>query len=129
MSGGFNQCRIPGCGSPVPAELKTEILCIPHFLFAAESVCAAMRRETARPGPDATRRTEIENYVAASAMKLARLGTGTVRISDETKKRLLTTFHTLMILRENLDRASNLFQPRLQASKSETPLVSAAALG
>jgi hypothetical protein len=88
-----------------------------------------MRRETARPGPDATRRTEIENYVAASAMKLARLGTGTVRISDETKKRLLTTFHTLMILRENLDRASNLFQPRLQASKSETPLVSAAALG
>lgn len=122
------KCCIPGCGTPVPAELETEVLCVPHFLLAAESVCTAIHREATPGGPTATRRTEIEHYVATSAVKLARLGTGTVRLSDETKRRVLTTFLTLMILREKLDRDSNCIEPRRRVTKSETPLALAAVL-
>ena len=50
-----------------------------------------------------------------STLKLARIGTGTVRLSDETKERVLRTFHTLMILSENLDRDSQGLQPTRQA--------------
>jgi hypothetical protein len=115
------KCRIPGCGSPVPAELETETLCVTHFLTAAESSCSAIRREAIPGGPDAPRRLEIQDYVAASAMKLARLGTGAVRLSDDVKKRILTTFHTLMILRENLDRDADRVRPRRPVVKSDAP--------
>ena len=131
MSDIINQrkCCIPGCGTPVPAELETEVLCVPHFLLASESTCSAIRRETTPGGPDARRRNEIENYVSASAVKQARLGTGSVRLSDETKKRVLTTFLTLMILRENLDRGSNRFVPRRRGIESDISLASVAVLG
>jgi hypothetical protein len=115
------KCGIPGCGMEVPPELEAETLCISHFLLAAESVCAAIRRETVTGWPEPLRRAEIQEYVAASAMKLARVGTGTLRLTDETKKRILTTFLTLMILRENLDRDADRFRPRLQSAKSDTP--------
>jgi len=52
-------------------------------------------------------------------VKLACLGTGTVRLSDEMKRRVLTTFLTLMILRENLDRAANRFLTRSQTTRTE----------
>lgn len=71
-----------------------------------------MRRETAARALNAMRRAEVENYVATAAVKLALVGTGRARISDEIKKRVLTTFLTLMILRENLDRPDNKFAPR-----------------
>jgi hypothetical protein len=115
------KCCISGCMTAVPQELKTEALCVSHFLSGAESSCAAIRRETLPDEPDAPRRIEIQDYVATSAMKLARLGTGSQRLSDETKKRILTTFHTLMILRENLDRDSDRFRPRRQNKKSDSP--------
>jgi hypothetical protein len=121
------KCGFPGCGAAVPEELESEVVCVSHFLLAAENVCMAFRRETIPGGPDAPRRTEIHDYVASSAMKLARLGTGTVRLSDETKKRILTTFLTLMILRENLDRDAQSFRPRRQLAKSEAPTVLVAA--
>jgi hypothetical protein len=115
------KCCMPGCGTAVPAELETDTLCVSHFLSTAETACAAIRREAIPGGPDVPRRLEIENFVAASAIKLARIGTGTARLTDETKKRVLTTFLTLMILRENLERTSNCFQPRRAAAKAETP--------
>jgi hypothetical protein len=80
-----------------------------------------MRRETVLGGSEPLRRVEIQEYVATSALKLARVGTGTLRLSDETKKRILTTFLTLMILRENLDRDADRFRPRIQTTKSDTP--------
>jgi hypothetical protein len=116
-----HKCCIPGCGVSVPEELQAETMCVSHFLLSAESACAVIRRETLPSGPDAARRAEIQDYVANSAMKLAQIGTGTARLTDETKKRVLTTFLTLMILRENLDRTSNCFQPRRStAAKPET---------
>ncbi|HLJ24825.1 MAG TPA: hypothetical protein VKT71_12005 [Candidatus Acidoferrales bacterium] len=115
------KCCMPGCGTSVPEELETDTLCVSHFLSTAENACAAIRREAIPGGPDVPRRLEIENFVAASAIKLARIGTGSARLTDETKKRVLTTFLTLMILRENLERTSNCFQPRRAAAKVETP--------
>jgi len=127
MSNSFNQCCTPGCGTSVPAQLEAEGLCVPHFLLFAEKVCTEIRHETAADGSSAARRAEIESYLAASAVKLAHLGTGSVRLSDEVKKRVLTTFLTLMILRENLDRTANRFLPRQRTTRTEVASVSAAA--
>jgi hypothetical protein len=128
MGTSLHQCSTPGCGTLVPAELELEGYCVSHFLLSAEKVCAEIRREAATGESSLTRRAEFESYVAASAMKLALVGTGTARLSDELKKRLLTTFLTLMILRENLDRPLNPFQPRRsRATRTEAASVSAAA--
>jgi hypothetical protein len=108
-----NQPCILGCRVPVPAELVTEGLCVVHFLLGAEKACAEMRHETASGSLCPKRRAEIEKYAAMSAMKLACLATGSLRIPDETKMRILTTFLTLMILRENLDRVTSKFVPWL----------------
>jgi hypothetical protein len=123
----FKQCRIPGCGTLVPTELEMEGYCVPHFLSAAESACAEMRRETATGASNAARRAEVESYVAAAAVKLALVGTGSARLSDEIKKRVLTTFLTLMILRENLDRATAHFTPRQRTTATNVNVVSAVA--
>jgi hypothetical protein len=120
-------CCIPGCGTSVPAELDLEGFCVAHFLSAAEKACAEMRRETAAGAASAIRQAEAENYVAAVAVKLALVGTGSARISDEIKRRVLTTFLTLMILRENLDRASNRLSPRQRKTGTNLTAVSAAA--
>jgi hypothetical protein len=125
MSKSSNQCCAPGCGTLVPGELETEGFCVPHFLLSAEKSCTEMRRETALGGSNATRRVELENYVATSAVKLALIGTGSVRLSDEIKKRVLTTFLTLMILRENLDRPVNSFLPRQRTNRTEATMLSA----
>jgi hypothetical protein len=50
-----------------------------------------------------------------------------VRLSDEIKKRLLTTFLTLMILRENLDRTPSAFLSRQRTPRTEVPTVSVVA--
>jgi hypothetical protein len=100
-----------------------EGFCVPHFLLSAEKACAEMRRETAAGESNAIRRAEFESYVASSAVKLALIGTGSVRLSDEIKKRVLTTFLTLMILRENLDRAPNPFLPRRRTPMTDVTAV------
>jgi hypothetical protein len=108
------KCSVSGCGCQVPAELEAETLCVLHFLLAAEKGCSEMRRETAG-GPDSLRRAAIQAYVATTAVKLACIGTGNVRLSDEMKKRILTDFLGLMILRENLDRQSINIQHEIES--------------
>jgi hypothetical protein len=113
-----NQPCVPGCKAPVPAELEAEGLCVLHFLLVTEEACAKMRHETAAGGLLDARRTEIEDYAATSAKKLACFATGRLRLTDEMKKRVLTTFLTLMILRENLDRSSGRSGRELRNSNS-----------
>ena len=110
----------------VPTELEIEGICLSHFLLSLEQACTEIRRETPAGGSSATRRAEIETYVATSAVKLACIGTGSMRLSDEIKKRVLTTFLMLMILRENLDRAANPFLPRQRATRPEVTVLAAA---
>ena len=105
-SGQDRRCTFDCC-APVPAELESERLCIPHFLLSVEQACAEMRRETAGGRASAERQTEIVNYLIACGTTLARVATGSLRLSDELKKRILSTFLTLMNLRENLDRSAS----------------------
>jgi len=99
-------CSSPGCKATVPVELKAERLCALHFTLSVEQTCAEMRRETAVAAATAERRADIARYIASSGEKLAHLATGSEVLPDEMKGRILSTFLTLMNLRENLDRAA-----------------------
>ena len=93
-----------GCAAPVPPELAVERLCVLHFILRIEQSCADMRREAATGKLTAERRAHIARGLGVYAVALASVGTGTQRLSDELKKRMLSTFLTLMIMRENLCR-------------------------
>ncbi len=113
-----HQPCVPGCRAPVPPELEAERLCVLHFILSIEHASAEMRRETAMGRASAARQTEIANYVTATAMTLSYVATGSLRLSDDLKKRVLNTFLTLMNLRESLDRAASRCGPELQAPRS-----------
>jgi hypothetical protein len=66
-----------------------------------------LRRENALGKTTAERQSEIADYVKTTAMKLTQVATGRNRLSDEFKKRILTTFLTLMNVQESLDRSAN----------------------
>jgi hypothetical protein len=106
------------CQAPVPRELEAEGLCVLHFILSLEHVCAEMRRETAVGRASTTRQAEIANYVTAAAVKLSYVATGNLRLSDELKKRILTTLLTLMNVRESLERAANRYVPELRGTRS-----------
>ncbi len=95
------------CQLPVPRELETEVLCVQHFLTTVEHDCSELRREIAVGKTTPTRQTEIADWVKATANKLTIIAYGRLRLSDEYKKRILTTFLTLMNLHESLDRSAN----------------------
>jgi hypothetical protein len=95
------------CQVAVPQELEGELLCVQHFLLGVEHDCAELRRETAQGRTNAARQSEIASYVKITAMKLTQVATGRMRLTDDYKKRILTTFLTLMNLQESLDRAAN----------------------
>ncbi len=101
------QTRLCWCQVPVPRELDAECLCVLHFILSIDHDCADLRRETAMGKTSPERQSEIASYVKATAMKLTEVATGRMRLSDEFKKRILTTFLTLMNLQESLDRAGN----------------------
>jgi hypothetical protein len=99
--------RLCWCQIPASQELNEECLCANHFLLGIEHDCADLRREVAQGKTGTDRQLEIACYVKATAMKLTEVATGRVRLSDELKKRILTTFLTLMNLQESLDRSAN----------------------
>lgn len=102
-----NQSPLCWCQVPVPHELRAECFCVLHFILNIDHDCADLRRETAMGRTSPERQSEIAGYVKATAMKLTEVATGRLRLSDELKKRILTTFLTLMNLQESLDRAAN----------------------
>ena len=95
------------CQVPVPQELENEVLCVQHFLTTVEHDCSELRREIAVGKTTPARQTEIADWVKATASKLTGVAYGRLRLSDEYKKRVLTTFLTLMNLHESLDRSAN----------------------
>ncbi|HEV3483557.1 MAG TPA: hypothetical protein VGR97_14660 [Candidatus Acidoferrales bacterium] len=64
-----------------------------------------MRRETVIGGCGAGRRSEIGAYVKGTAERLSRVAVISPPLTDDMKKRVLTTFLTLMNLQESLDRS------------------------
>jgi hypothetical protein len=112
-AGSPHSCQ-PGCSAAVPQELAVESVCIQHFILRIEQSCADMRREAAKERASQTRTREIEAYVKSTALKLSDVVTSKTRLSDDLKKRVLTTFLTLMNLQENIDRCNSRFLcPRL----------------
>jgi hypothetical protein len=95
-----------GCTAPVPPELAAERMCVYHFTKSIERSCSEMRRETSRGGNSVTaqRQAQLARSLQAYAAMLASVSMGPQRLTDELKKRILTTFLTLMVERENLCR-------------------------
>ena len=99
-------CHIAGCKHDVPAALAGQKLCVLHFTLSLESSCAEMRRETALGNTPHDRQREIMGFITEHGEKLAGVATSGLHLTDDLKARVLSTFLTLMNLRENLDRAS-----------------------
>ena len=97
-------CRITGCKAAIPAELETHELCLVHFTLDVEWRCNDLRLE-AREASDA-RRGEIKQFIAEHGALLAHIATSSPRLPDEQKARILSTFLTLMNLRESVERAA-----------------------
>ena len=93
----------------MPAELETERLCVTHFIASVDYAYAEFRREAALDRASTARRLEMADYIKTTAMKLTLIATGSVRLTDDMKKRFLTTFLTLMNLREDLERSTSRF--------------------
>lgn len=101
-----NSCEVKGCKSEVPAALRDNHLCVLHFTLSVEGGCAEMRRETALGNAPQERQKEIMQFISEHGERLARVATSGLPLTDDLKARILSTFLTLMNLRENLDRAN-----------------------
>src|SRR4029434_2940672 len=97
-------CQIAGCKSTAPSALDGQKLCVLHYTLSLESSCSEMRRETALGNAPHERQREIMRFITDSGEKLARVATSGMPLTDDLKARILSTFLTLMNLRENLDR-------------------------
>lgn len=100
------QCKAPGCKGSVPPALEEQGSCILHYTLALEGTCGEMRRETALGNAPHERQREIMKFLTESGERLARVATSGIPLTDDMKARILSTFLTLMNLRENLDRSS-----------------------
>jgi hypothetical protein len=99
-------CQVAGCKNDTPPALADQKLCVLHFTLSLEASCAAMRRETALGNAPHERQREIMGFITEHGEKLARVATSGLHLTDDLKARILSTFLTLMNLRENLDRAN-----------------------
>jgi hypothetical protein len=100
------RCQTAGCKNDSPPALAEQQLCVLHFTLSLEAGCAEMRRETALGNTAHERQREIMRFITENGEKLARVATSGLHLTDDLKARILSTFLTLMNLRENLDRAS-----------------------
>jgi hypothetical protein len=115
---------IARCTSSVPPELDSTGLCVSHFTFNVEKACAQMHRQIAMAGVSGERQVEIAVYVEECAMLLARVASS-LALSDVLKRRVLSTFLSLMNLRETLERAGTSAASPMRALKPAIESVTA----
>ena len=99
-------CKVTGCKNDSPPALAEQQVCVLHFTLSIEGSCAEMRRETALGNAPHDRQREIMRFITESGERLARVATSGLHLTDDLKARILSTFLTLMNLRENLDRSN-----------------------
>lgn len=107
------------CTASVPQELDAVGFCVSHFTFNVEQACAEMHRQIAMRGLSSDRRAEITVYVGEHAVLLARVA-ASLSLSDVLKRRVLSTFLSLMNLRETLERSNG--APPVRINKNIAPL-------
>ncbi len=95
------------CKSPVPKELEAKGLCVSHFTLDIEKTCADMHRQIALRGVSPERQAEMAVYLEDCSVRLARVSSS-MCLSDQLKRRVLSTFLSLMNLRETLERANGM---------------------
>jgi hypothetical protein len=117
---GHQVCR-SRCEAPVPAQLELVGLCVSHFTSGIENTCSELHREIALNLLTAERQTEVANYIGECASLLARLAAN-LCVSDDLKRRILSTFLSLMNLRETLEHATSRLTPNLRVPKSSATL-------
>src|SRR5215467_5068432 len=100
------RCQTPGCKNDTPPALADQQVCVLHFTLSLEAGCAEMRRETALGNAPHERQKEIMRFITEHGERLARVATSGLHLTDDLKARILSTFLTLMNLRENIDRAN-----------------------
>ena len=99
-------CQISGCKIEAPQAIAEQRLCVLHFTLSLEASCAEMRRETALGNAPQDRQREIMRFITENGERLARVSISGLHLTDDLKARILSTFLTLMNLRENLDRSN-----------------------
>ena len=99
-------CQIAGCKNDPPPALAEQRFCVLHFTLTLETSCSEMRRETALGNAPQERQREIMKFITENGESLARVATSGLHLTDDLKARILSTFLTLMNLRENLDRSN-----------------------
>lgn len=99
------------CNALVPSELDSAGLCVLHFTTKVEQNCANLHRQIALRGATPERRNEVAVYIGESSLVLARVSSN-LCLSDELKRRVLSTFLSLMNLREKIERAESYPEPR-----------------
>jgi len=97
---------IYGCKNDTPPALAEQRFCVLHFTLTLETSCSEMRRETALGNAPQERQREIMKFITENGECLARVATSGLHLTDDLKARILSTFLTLMNLRENLDRSN-----------------------
>ena len=90
----------------VPGGFAGDRLCVLHYTLFVEQECAEMRRESALGKNSHERQNELMGKIADRGEALVHVATSGFPMSDELKARILSTFLTLMNLRENLDRSN-----------------------
>jgi hypothetical protein len=95
------------CETAVPPELESVGHCVSHFTLSVEQTCRELHREIVLRGVDAERQASVASYIRECALLLAGVSSNTP-LSDELKRRILSSFLCLMNLREKLDRVSSL---------------------
>ncbi|HEV2386000.1 MAG TPA: hypothetical protein VGS20_01980 [Candidatus Acidoferrales bacterium] len=96
-------CNHPLCRQSVPLVLQNDGLCPLHFLRRVDERCREIHRETLG-GLDGRRQAEINDYLAAQALALAKLATSGTRLPDDVRPCILNAFLTLINVCERVAR-------------------------
>jgi hypothetical protein len=104
--GPFSRCEIL-----VPRELDSVGLCVLHFTLKIEQNCTEMHRQIALGGATQDRQAAVTVYIVECASLLARIASNQC-LSDDLKRRILSTFLSLMNLRDKIAHPASYPEPR-----------------
>ncbi len=120
-----HQGLVSRCKLLVPSELDSVGLCVLHFTLKVEQNCAELHRQIALCGATPERQAEVAIYISECVSLLARI-TSSLSLSDDLKPRVLSTFLSLMNLRDKIARPAS-YPERRGPRRSVVPVPAAAA--